>query len=164
MLNSFLISILGSVIGASIGYFLSKKLESHKSNIVKASDFDKKWAEQFFDACQCYMHCIEKQLVLLTAIGNTQNADCKNQENWNDLMVKINTTNGEITQSELRVRRCVVFAPKKGAAVVEYCLSCSELLRTLLKNRQGNVVEIIEKMNSFNVASRTAHAEMLNLE
>ena len=61
---------------------------------------------------------------------------------------------------DLTLDRC---SPFSGGAVTQAAKECISLTSQLLASLKGNLDVIISKMNEFNVASRTAHAEMLGL-
>jgi len=153
-------SIATPIVVAIIGILLLRRIESVKATVAKQSEFHRKWADQFFECGQEFMQAIERDLALLTTLAGLKNPNDAFGVALKEEISQLTTTLSEL---ELRIRRSVVFAPFTGSAVTKASSECIALLRNLLAAMKGNVDEIIEKMNEFNVASRKAHAEMLGL-
>ena len=154
-------SIATPIVVATIGISLLRRIESVKATVANQSEFHKKWAEQFFECGQQFMQAIERDLALLTVLAGLKNP---NDAYGSALQKEISKLNVRLSELELRIRRSVVFAPSTGGAVTKASSECITLLHNLLASLQGNLDEIIGKMNEFNVASRIAHAEMLGLQ
>ena len=144
-----------------VGRLLLRQIEGVKTAVASQSDFRKKWAEEFFGCCQRFMQALERQLALLTVRCRGTGAAEKFGADVKDEIDRLVPTLSEL---ELRIRRCVVFAPMSGSSASKAASDCIALTGKLLEERKGNVDEIIGKMNEFNRASREAHAEMLGLE
>ncbi len=147
-----------------IGVLLLRRIEGIKTEASRQSDFQTKWAEQFFHCCQNFLCTIERVLALLTFISRQKNP---NDALGTELQSEIMRLYPKIIELELRIRRSVVFAPLMGSDAKNQAAALIELIgklnEELNKTKKGNVDKIIEKMNEFNIASRKAHAEMLGL-
>ncbi len=154
-------SIATPIVVAILGVLLLRRIEGVKALVAKQSDFHKKWADEFFSCCQQFMQALERDLALLTVLGGLQEP---NGKLGTEMQEEISRLNARLSELELRIRRCVVFAPRSGAGVSQAASECISLTALLLKSLKGNLDEIIWKMNEFNVASRRAHGEMLGLK
>jgi hypothetical protein len=153
--------ILTPIVIAVLGILLLRRVEGVKAAVAHQSEFHRKWAEQFFECCQQFMNAIEKELAVLRFLSDSKDP---NTETGTKLQEEISLLLPVILELELRIRRSVVFAPTTGPAVSLAANACITLTSTLFRLRQGNLDEIIEKMNEFNVAARRAHAEMLGID
>ena len=145
---------------AVVGVLLLRRIEDIKATVAQQSDFQRKWADQFFETCQEFMRAVEKEISIFTCLGVLENPK---GEAGAKLLQEIATLHQLIPELEVRIRRCVVFAPKTGSAVTRTAQECLDLIRGFLEKWQGNTDIIVSKMNEFNTASRTAHAEMLGI-
>lgn len=159
-IGKLLASVATPVVVAIFGLLLLRRIESVKAIVAKQSGFQTKWAELFFDCCQEFMKTLERDLSLWQCLSKLEKP---NDEFGSNLQCQISQLNVVIPELELRIRRCVVFAPSEGSAVTTAANECMQLLSALTTQRKGNLDEIIFKMNKFNMASRKAHAEMLGL-
>jgi hypothetical protein len=159
-IGKLLASIATPIVLAAFGLLLLRRIESVKAIVAKQSGFETKWAELFFECCQEFMKALERDLSLWKCLSGLEKP---NDEFGSDLQRQISQLNVAIPELELRIRRCIVFAPSTGAEVAATVDECMRLLKELTVQRKGNLDEIILKMNEFNNASRTAHAEMLGL-
>lgn len=155
-------NIATPIVVAILGVKLLRRIEGVKALVAKQSEFHKKWAEQFFECCQGFMQALERELSLLTVLSGLER-DKKNDEYGTGLLKEITRLIPTLSELELRIRRCVVFAPSSGCAVTKAASECMALTSALFATKEGNVDDIIGKMNEFNIASRKAHAEMLGL-
>ena len=153
-------TIANPIVVAILGILLLRRVEGVKALVAKQSDFHKKWADEFFSCCQQFMQALERDLALLTVFGGLQDP---NGKLGTEIQEEISRLNAKLSELELRIRRCVVFAPTSGGTVARTANDCILLTARLLTSLKGNLDEIIGKMNEFNVASRKAHAEMLGL-
>lgn len=153
-------TIATPIVVAIIGVLLLRRVEGVKAFITKQSDFQKKWAEEFFACGQQFMQALERELTLLTVLAGLKDP---NGKFGTELQEEISRLNATLSELELRIRRSVVFAPSSGGAVTQAAKDCISLTAQLLASLKGNLDAIIKKMNEFNVASRIAHAEMLGL-
>jgi hypothetical protein len=153
-------SIATPIVVAILGVLLLRRIESVKATVAQQSGFHKKWADQFFECCQLFMQALERELALLTSLFGLKSP---NDEFGAELQKEISRLHPTLSELELRIRRSVVFAPLTGGAVAKAASECIALTGTLVAMKKGNMDDIIDKMNEFNVASRKAHAEMLGL-
>jgi len=156
LLSSFATPIVVVVLGV----FVLRRIESVKAEVARQSDFHKKWAEQFFGSCQDFLCALEYELAILTMLVGLVKP---NDDFGTDLQKEIPRLHLKLSELELRIRRCVVFAPKTGPQVAREASICIKLVGKLIALKQGNVDEIINRMNMFNLSVRRAHAEMLGV-
>lgn len=147
------------ILVAIFGILLLRRIEGVKALVAKKSEFEKRWAEEFFGCCQRFMQALERQLALLTVLSRGSGTEKFAAEVKEEIYHLVPT----LSELELRIRRSVVFAPRSGASATRAASDCIALTGKLLEAKQGSVDEIIAKMNEFNLASRVAHAEMLGL-
>lgn len=162
LLSSFATPIVVAV----FGILVLRRIEGVKAAVARQSDFQSKWADQFFESCQDFLRAVERELAALTSLCKLpvlEQHDGLGQE----LQKEISRLHPKIMELELRIRRCVVFAPVAGREVTSAANACIELVSILVNSlkadKQGNVDGIIEQMNVFNTSARRAHAEMLGL-
>lgn len=148
------------IVVAVIGVLLLRRVEGVKAQVAKQSEFQRKWGEEFFASCQQFMQKLERDLALFTVLMSLED---KNGKFGTELQEEISRLNTGLSELELRIRRCVVFAPSSGKAVTQAANHCISLTGQLITSRKGSLDDIITKMNEFNLASREAHAEMLGL-
>lgn len=157
LLASFLTPIAVAILGVS----LHRRLEGDKALVAKKSDFDKKWADEFFTCCQQFKQAFERTLALIILLNDPQ---APNENLVISIQEEISILIPKISELDLRIRLSVVFAPKSGKNVVRAASECMSLTNGLLQTLKGNLDQIIEEMDGFNRASRDAYAEMLGLE
>lgn len=153
-------SIATPIVVAYVGHLFLKKIESVKSTISKQSNFDQKWADQYFECCQGFLRALERELALLKNITLLEN---KNSKCGLSMQKEINDIHITLIELELRLRRLLVFAPIYGPDTVKKAKLCLEVTANLVNARHGDTSEIISKISEFNIASRLANAEMLGL-
>jgi hypothetical protein len=157
----YLIEIVKSILPSLIvGVLLLRYIESTKANVAKQSDFHKRWADEFFSCCQQFMQALERELALLNVLGKSTNL---NEELKTEILEEISRLHPKLSELELRIRRNIVFAPVSGNTVTRTAKDCISLIHQFTRSLQGDLDEIIDKMNEFNIASRNAHEEMLGL-
>jgi len=156
------VALINPIVIAVIGFFLLRRVEGIKTLVANQSDFEKKWAEEFFSCGQEFLKAMERYLALLTTFANMdkETQGGKFDTELREEFLRLSVTLPEL---ELRTRRCVVFAPSSGGKVAISSESLYSLAREFVKNKGGSLELIILKMNEFNLASREAHAEMLGL-
>ena len=148
------------IVVAILGILLLRRIEGVKALVARQSDFQKKWADEFVGCCHSFMQALERDLALLTVLAGLNDP---NGQFGTELQNQISHLHPTLSELELRIRRSVVFAPVRGAAVTLAAGECIRLVGALIAARKGSVDEIIIEMNRFNLASRNAHAEMLGL-
>ncbi len=144
------------------GVLVLRRIEGIKAAVARQSDFRRKWADQFFDSCQEFLRALERELAVLTSFTKLKTLD-EHDDLGKELLKEISRLHPRISELELRIRRCVVFAPTAGSEVTRAAKACIDLVSSLTANKKGNFDEIIEQMNVFNTAARRAHAELLDL-
>jgi len=164
-IGKFVASILTPIVIVILGILLLRRIEGVKALVARESDFQKKWADEFFLCCQQFMQASERHLALLTALSLSRDLDGKV---GTEMRNEINWLNAKLMELELRIRRNVVFSPTHGESVKRVSKEWIELMKRMLENLKlktggQNFDEIIEKINEFNRSSRQAHAEMLEI-
>lgn len=145
-----------------LGILVIRRIEGIKAVVARQSDFRRKWADQFFDSCQDFLRALERELAAFRTIANL--SDLKQHDGLGeDLQKEICRLHPTIMELELRIRRCVVFAPMAGPEVSANAIACLNLVGSLVAKKTGNLDIITHQMNMFNTAARRAHAELLHL-
>jgi hypothetical protein len=143
-----------------LGIFLLRKVESIKSEVAKSSEFASKWAGEFWITCQEFMRCTERYMAILNQLGfshpNNETV-IKCQKECTELSVKL-------TELELRIRRMVAFSPKNAEIVTTPAKGILSMLSSALTTGKGNFDDLFSIINSFNMAARDAHAEMIGIK
>jgi hypothetical protein len=114
-----------------------------------------------FECCQKFLQCLERELALLNAIASLKSP---NDEFGTSMQKELSSLHATLSELELRIRRCVVFAPTNGGTVTKTAKECIDLIGAMVRSGTGSFDVIISKMNEFNAASRLANAEMLHLQ
>jgi hypothetical protein len=65
--------LLPSAVAAVIGFMLLRRLEEVKSEVARRSDFNRKWAELFFEASNTFMVSVERLLALVSVFATAPN-------------------------------------------------------------------------------------------
>lgn len=159
-IGKFVAGIATPIVVAIIGILLLRRVEGVKALVAKQSEFQKKWAEEFFASGQQFLRALERDFALLTVLFGLKDPQGKLGNELYDEVCRLNAT---LTELELRIRRCIVFAPCSGEAVTKSASDCFTLTAQLLATHQCDFDVIVNAMNEFNKASRKAHAEMLGL-
>jgi len=90
------------ILVAVFGILVLRRIEGVKAFFAKQSEFEKRWAEEFFDCCQGFMQALERDLTLLTALPGMQEGNEKVRAEAHDEVWRLNVTLAEL---ELRIRR-----------------------------------------------------------
>lgn len=159
LLLEFVKVVLPTCVGAIIGLLLLRRLEQVKSEVVRHSDFNRRWAELFFDSSNTFMVSVERLLVLSYFLSDAQDPNDKlgleRQSQVNDLLPIL-------FENRFRIRRLVALAPSKGPDAGAAANRVFEAVQKLMQSRQGNAEVISRLIDEFNYAARRAHAEMLS--
>jgi hypothetical protein len=142
-----------------IGLLLLRRLEQVKSEVVRYSDFNRRWAELFFDSSNTFMVSVERLLALYCLLSNAPDPNdqlgLERQRQANDLLPVL-------AENRFRIQRLVAFAPSKGPAAFAAANRVFESVAKLTQARQGNVEDLRGQIDEFNHAARKAHSEMLS--
>jgi len=88
-----LLALLPTLVVALVGWLLLRRLEEIKSEVARYSDFNRKWADVFFDDCQRFMISVERVLALLSMLTVRANRNDDTGMKWqhevNDLLVVV---------------------------------------------------------------------------
>lgn len=144
-----------------LGIRFLRKIESIKAVVSRQNAFQIKWAEDYFVSCQSFLQTLERFIALLTVISGLEDPD---SPYGTELQEEVARLKPSLSELELRIRRSVVFSTIHGMPTTQAASDCLSLIENLLRDRQGNVDMIIEKMNDFNYAFRKSHAEMLGID
>jgi len=143
-----------------VGILLLRRIEGVKSQVGRQSDFNVQWAKEFFDSCQNFLRALEREMAILAVLAGLPDP---NDDYGTGLQKEASQLHPTISELELRIRRCVGFAPNEGPRVEKAARACIELAGSLVTARQGSFDKIIDSMNEFNSSARRAHAEMLQI-
>ena len=142
-----------------LGVRFVKSIESAKNQVERQSHFAKKWADEFFDTSDEFMKGVERVLALFTSIQGFANP---NDERGTRYQQECSDLFPTIAELGLRIRRMVPFAPKNGGTVKEKASAILETLSNMVRERRGNMDEIIRLIAEFNDAVKLAHSEILD--
>ncbi len=159
VLLEFVKAVLPTCVGAIIGLLLLRRLEQVKSEVVRRSDFNRRWAELFFDTSNTFMVSVERLLTLYCFLSGAPDPNdqlgLERQRQANDLLFIL-------SENRFRIQRLVALARSKGPDTGAAANRVFETVAKLTQFRQGNVEEIRHQIDDFNYAARRAHAEMLS--
>ena len=155
-----IVSMVTPIVVIFLGVLLLRHIEGVKAMVTKQSGFSSKWADEFFDCCQQFLQALERELAILTVFSKI-----KDQKGTfsSECLEELQQLHIKLAELELRIRRNVLFAPSAAHEVTKAAGECFALTAELIDSKGGDVDMIISKMNEFNIASRSAHAEMLGL-
>jgi hypothetical protein len=148
------------IVVAVLGLVMLRRIEGVKAVVAKQSDFQKKWAENFFETCQQFMQSIERYMALLNQLQTLSNPNGPVGTGYQN---ELNALNVSLPELELRIRRSVVFAPREGPQVSAAAGKSLAILFQMVKNMQGSFDALFTEMDLFNKAAKSAHAEMLGV-
>ncbi len=151
--------LVPTCVGAVIGLLLLRRLEQVKAEVVRHSDFNRRWAELFFDSSNTFMVSVERLLALYCLLTVAQDP---NDQLGLGRQGQVNELLPVLAEHRFRILRLVVLAPPKGAEAGVAANRLFESVAKLTQARQGNVEELRCQINEFNFAARKAHAEMLS--
>jgi len=154
-------SILTPVLIFGFGFFLLRRTEGIKTKAARQSEHITRHAEYFFETYQKYLEALERALAVATILMTVPD---KKSNRAIALWSEIEGLYPDISELELRIRRCVKFSPNNGAAASRIARECLDIFAKLLSSREGPVDPITEKMVCFDNAARLAHKEMLEKE
>src|SRR6185312_14871807 len=103
------------------------------------SDFNKRWAELFFDASNTFMVSVERLMTLFKflsdAVDPNDEMGMERQRQVNDLLIVL-------VENHFRIQRLVVLAPSNGLAADTAARQIVESVANLTKTRMGNLENI----------------------
>ena len=150
--------LLPTGVGAIIALLLLRRLEQVKCEVARHSDFNRKWAELFFDSSNTFLVSSERFLALyymLTVVAEPNNE-------WGiGLQRQVNDLLPVLKENSFRIQRLVALAPSQGPAAWAAANRLFESIAVLTKTRTANVEELRGQIDEFSHAARTAHSEML---
>ncbi|HEX7499877.1 MAG TPA: hypothetical protein VF524_06170, partial [Polyangia bacterium] len=134
-----IVSAATPIVVAVVGVLLLRRIEGVKAVVARQSDFQKRWAEEFFVCCQSYMQALERDIALLNV---RQGLKAGTERIRAELEEEIHRLLPTLCEFELRIRRSVIFAPESGTAVREAARACVVFFDKLFASGGGNVDEI----------------------
>lgn len=138
-----------------IGWIFLRRLEEVKAEVVRYSDFNRKWADLFFNASNAYMESIERVLTNYQFLSGSHDPN----DEWETALVReTKELLPKVWENYNRILRLVVFAPSTRKATEQAAEELFEVVRSLTKTRRGVVADIRRSIESFNYAARAAHA------
>lgn len=143
-----------------LGVILLRKIEGIKSEVAKSSEFTSKWAEEFWTTCQEFMRHTERYMAILNQLqflSSPNNETVKYHKELTEL-------NAKLAELELRIRRVVAFSPKNAEKVTTPAKDILSMLSSALDTGKGNFDDLFGIVNTFNMAARDAHAEMMGIK
>ena len=150
--------LLPTGVAAMIGLLLLRKLEQVKSEVARHSDFNRRWADLFFDSSNTFMVSVERLLALYWLLGD---APDPNDQSGTELQRQANALLPILVENRFRIQRLVALAPSKGLAAYTAANRVFEEVAKVTQTRKANVEELRGHIDAFNHAARKAHSEML---
>jgi hypothetical protein len=150
--------LLPSCVAIALGCLLLRRLEEVKSEVVRYSDFSRKWAELFFDTCNAFMESVER---LMTMYHFLSHAADPNDEAGMAWQRQANEQLPALIESHFRIQRLVLLAPSNGRTAGKAAIRIVESVEQLTKTKMGNLADLRNEIDEFNRAVREAHSEML---
>src|SRR5204862_9934 len=68
-------SIATPIVVVVIGVLVLRRIEGIKAAVARQSDFQRNWADQFFDCCQDFLRALERELAVLTNLTKLKTLD-----------------------------------------------------------------------------------------
>ncbi len=150
--------LLPTGVAAVIGLLLLRKLEHVKSEVARYSDFNRRWADLFFDSSNTFMVSVERLLALYELLSADPDP---NGQSGSELQRQANDLLLVLVENRFRIQRLVALAPTMGPAAYSSASRVFEEVAKLTQTRQCNVEEFCGHIDEFNYAARKAHSEML---
>jgi hypothetical protein len=150
--------LLPTCVGAAFGWLLLRRLEEVKSEVVRYSDFGRKWAELFFDASNTFMVSVERLMAFYSLLSTMA---APNDQWGMGLQRQANDLLPVLRENFFRIQRLVALAPSKGSGAEAAANSITTGVSQLTKTRQGDLTALRREIDEFNRAVREAHSEML---
>ncbi|MDD3183040.1 MAG: hypothetical protein PHD48_09595 [Alphaproteobacteria bacterium] len=152
------LSALTPILIFIFGLLLLKHTEGVKTKAARQSEYVTKHAEYFFVTYQKLTESLERVLALATICSASSD---KGSDRAKNLFEEIFRLYPDISESELRIRRCACFAPINGPIVADIAHQSVCLMAALLSNGGGQDGVLTEKIIELDKAAREAHQEML---
>jgi hypothetical protein len=150
--------LLPSCVAGAIGWLLLRRLEEIKSEVVRYSDFSRKWAELFFDASNAFMITVERYMTIFHFLAHAADPNDQAGMAWQQ---QANALLPALVENHYRIQRLAALAPSKGSAGGKAAVQIVESVGRLTKTKMGNLDDIRREIDIFNNAVREAHSEML---
>jgi hypothetical protein len=152
------VSALTPILVFLFGFLLLRRTEGIKTKAARHSEYVTKHAEYFFETYQQFLETVERLLAAANLVSGLPDQKSRLAA---ELTKEIERLYPNVSELELRIRRCGRWAPTKGAAVIEAARDCTELVSSFAQTRTGVAGPFIEKIVACDVAARAAHEEML---
>ena len=140
------------------GFFLLRRSEGIKTKAARQSGYAIKHSEYFFETYQKFLEALERILAAAILLSRLPE---KNSSLAANLAKEIERLYPDVSELELRIQRCIAFAPTKGEKVTKIARECCDLIGSLMSKRAGPVAPLTVKIISLDAAAREAHEEML---
>lgn len=141
-----------------LGWIFLRRLEQIKSEVARHSDFNQKWADLFFEASNAIMVSVEHIMTYAFLVTGDKDGNSPQKMEWQQEM---NKALDVFLENQYRIQRLAVLATSKGSDVVKAADDLFESVRELFNNKRANLQELRVKIDTFNLAVRKAHAEMI---
>ena len=150
--------LLPSCVAIALGWLLLRRLEEVTSEVVRYSDFSRKWAELFFDTCNAFMESVERLMTMYHFLSHAKDPNDGVGMEWQR---KANEQLPALVETHFRIQRLVLLAPSKGSAAGKAAIQIVESVQQLTRTKMGNLGDLRSQIDVFNRAVREAHSEML---
>ncbi len=153
------VSLLTPIIASIFGIIILRRIESIKNEVSKKYDFNRKWADEFFLSCKEFMECVERYMTLLHQLKSLKDV---NNEIGIKYQKECTELNSKLPELEMRIKRLTSLSPINRKDVIEKATEILSYISDMLK-KGGSFDKMIEMNDTFNAATKKAHAEMLKL-
>ncbi len=149
------------IVVAILGVMLLRRIESVKAGITRQSTFHVRWADEFFEACQTFLQCLERETAILLYLHAK---DEKNDDDGLRMQHEQGIVHLQAYEMQFRIKRLSGFAPKTGDDTIKISEKVFNIVNGIIRDRQGALDPVFKAMGEFNNCARRTHAEMLALD
>jgi hypothetical protein len=147
-----------------LGLSINRRLEQAKQSLSKEKEWQSQWADRFFARAIEFNDAAEDVILLLWEIGQIS------QRTGDDSISKMKgkeeliwAATERLTRAEWSLKIPLQLAPNFGPSVLAAASKVFQLIRQLLKNKQGEMDPIRTALVQFNTVAKNAHRELLAL-
>jgi hypothetical protein len=131
-----------------------------KSEVTGRSDFNRRWADLFFEASNTFMVAVERILALVFVLAQAKDP---NNQAGTEMQGRVNDLFPVMIENRLRLQRLAALATTKGP---EAYAAAERVYLEVAKSTQTRTYDLLvlrDRIDEFNRAARRAHAEVLAL-
>jgi hypothetical protein len=99
------------IVIAIIGFFFLRKVEGIKAGVARNSEFQKKWADEFFVCGQQFMKALQREMASLIVLNGLKD---RNEKLRTSILEEISQLHITLPELEFSIQFHVVFVPTSG--------------------------------------------------